>query len=299
MKKLLFPTDFSDTANNAFVYALHFAKAAESEIFVLHVFEKPVFSSLYEGRPELVEDVYTNIQLTEFDRFKEEVARMHKVAKEYAMQDVSMKFLFEEGELQHVIRNIVRKEHIDMITMGTNGASGFSKKFWGTNTVNTIQAMEVPILSVPQAAKFHHIHTIGITTMFKHEDKIVLGEMLKEAEFYNGQVKCLHVLEYGGNMDTKIRDAKRHIKEWKDYFNSDRLEFVVVESDSVKKTVIEFTNREHIDILVIVKRKISFFESIFYPSLTDNLAKMINIPLLVVKEPEKSKQKLPDATSRP
>ena len=62
MKKILFPTDFSETANNAFIYAIHLAKSLEAELIVLHTFERPVISSLHGGRPELLEDVYTSIE---------------------------------------------------------------------------------------------------------------------------------------------------------------------------------------------------------------------------------------------
>ena len=41
MKKLLFPTDFSETANNAFVYALKMAKSIDAEVIVLHVYDLP------------------------------------------------------------------------------------------------------------------------------------------------------------------------------------------------------------------------------------------------------------------
>jgi nucleotide-binding universal stress UspA family protein len=41
MKKILFPTDFSQTANNAFVYALQFAASMGAEIITLHVYELP------------------------------------------------------------------------------------------------------------------------------------------------------------------------------------------------------------------------------------------------------------------
>lgn len=287
MKKILFPTDFSNAANNAFLYALHLAKSMNAELFILHTYERPIISSLHEGRPEIVEDVYTNIELSEFDHFKEEVAQMHQIAEDFNLQNIQMKFLFEKGELQHIISNIIRKEHIDLIAMGTNGTSGYNKKFWGKNTLNTMKSVKIPVLGIPQNAKFHPIKTIGFTTLFHELDRNLVEELLKQVEFFDGKVKCLHILEYGGNMDTKIKFAKESVKAWREYFNDNpRLEFVIVESESVKKTVLDFATREHIDILAIVKRKITLYESIFYPSLTDNLAKSVAVPMLVVKDVE-------------
>ena len=56
MKKILFPTDFSKTANHAFVYALEMAKFLEAELIVLHTYSLPVVS--YEGYPSYVLEVY-------------------------------------------------------------------------------------------------------------------------------------------------------------------------------------------------------------------------------------------------
>lgn len=285
MKKILFPTDFSETANNAFIYAIHLAKSLDAELLVLHTFERPVISSLHGGRPELLEDVYTNIEMSEFDHFKAEVPKMREIAERYNLQDTSMSFVFENGLLVYVIKNIVRKENIDLIVMGTSGASGFLKKFWGTNTVNTIQALNVPVLSVPHYAKFHAIKNIGLTTTFKESDKPIVAAILKAAAYYDGKVKCLHLMEYSGNMDRKLAFANKHIQEWTELFDNPRLEFLTEKTDDLKKSVVQFVAKEKIDMLVIVKRNLSFVDSIFYSSLSKMLATSVTIPLMIVREP--------------
>src|SRR5690554_7583991 len=61
MSKILFPTDFSETATNAFVYALNLAQATDAEIFVLNCYEMPVLSTTSTGQPEMVQEVYNSI----------------------------------------------------------------------------------------------------------------------------------------------------------------------------------------------------------------------------------------------
>ena len=39
MKRILFPTDFSEAATNAFVHALEFAKSIDGELVLLHAFD--------------------------------------------------------------------------------------------------------------------------------------------------------------------------------------------------------------------------------------------------------------------
>ncbi|MDZ4331458.1 MAG: universal stress protein, partial [Flavobacterium sp.] len=38
MKKILFPTDFSEVSKNAFIYALKLADSIDAEIITMHVY---------------------------------------------------------------------------------------------------------------------------------------------------------------------------------------------------------------------------------------------------------------------
>ena len=46
MKKILFPTDFSEVANNAFVHALGLAKVLHADLVLLHTFESVSYTHL-------------------------------------------------------------------------------------------------------------------------------------------------------------------------------------------------------------------------------------------------------------
>ncbi|WP_338407757.1 universal stress protein [uncultured Flavobacterium sp.] len=69
MKKILFPTDFSDVAANAFIPALEFAKLVQAELILLHTFELPVYDNQFF--PENYNIIFDSIQLSQFDMFKE------------------------------------------------------------------------------------------------------------------------------------------------------------------------------------------------------------------------------------
>jgi nucleotide-binding universal stress UspA family protein len=70
MKRILFPTDFSEAATNAFVHALAFAKNNQGELILLHSYPLPIDDQFF---PENFKMVYDTVELTEFDMFKEEV----------------------------------------------------------------------------------------------------------------------------------------------------------------------------------------------------------------------------------
>ena len=61
MKKILYPTDFSPTAENAFIFALQIADHLGASIITLHAFDRPDISNF--NLPETLRDVYDTIDL--------------------------------------------------------------------------------------------------------------------------------------------------------------------------------------------------------------------------------------------
>ena len=147
MKKILFPTDFSETANNAFLYALNLAKSIDAQVYVLHVYELPMITgSLSAG---LIQNVYETVELGSFDNFKDNIPQLRQIADDNGLNEIPIKFILEEGNFLYILREIIGEESVDFVVMGTDGNSGIEKMLFGSNTINAITSMKVPILSVP------------------------------------------------------------------------------------------------------------------------------------------------------
>ena len=281
MKNILFPTDFSQTADNAFVYALHLADSLGADLHVLHTYSIPIVSGLGVEGSEVIQQVYENVELTSFEKFKEKAGQLREMAEQENASGVKLSFVFEEGDLIMNILDVISKENIDLVVMGTSGASGFEKKFFGSNTVNTIKSIDIPILSVPHQAKFKGITKIGFTTIFKDSDKQPLAEVLKIAKRFNAKVRCLNVAK--DMQDVTIELA---IRDWKRNFGSNELKFIIREEgeQSLEEHISEFIHELNISFLAIVKRNQTFFERLFSSSLSKKLSYKLDIPLLIIKE---------------
>lgn len=281
MKNILFPTDFSKTADNAFIYALHLAKSLGADLHVLHTYSMPIVSGLGVESSEVVQQVYENVELTSFEKFKEKAGELRKIAEQEGASDLKLSFIFQEGDLIINILEAISKEHIDLVVMGTNGISGFDKKLFGSNTINTIKSIDIPILSVPHQAKFKGITKIGFTTVFKNSDKKPLANVLKIAEQFNAKVRCLNIAK-----DMKDVTVELAVREWERDFNSDRLKFIIREEGNqpIEEHISEFIHDLNLSFLAIVKRNRTFFESIFGSSLSKKLSYKLDIPLLIIKE---------------
>jgi nucleotide-binding universal stress UspA family protein len=276
MKKILFPTDFSEAANNAFVHALEFAKIVNGELILLHTFEIPVYDSQFF--PENYASIYSSIELAKFEMFKDEIPKLRTIAMERKLEDIVIKHRLMDGDLLYNLKNAVKEDEIDFVIMGTTGTSDWTKFFLGSNTSSVISGVDVPVLCVPIDAKFRKIKTIGFTTRYREKDKKELKKVLKIAKKTDAKVKSLYVKTSNSDVSAET------VKEWEREFANDNVEFLVLPSDEVKETILDFVLYKDIDVLAMITHKRSFFESIFDSSFTKKMSKEASVPVLIMHE---------------
>ena len=116
LKKILWPTDFSDEALGALGQAEHLAKTFGAELIALHVVpEYPVslYNSVISVKGELVRriDVIKNDAMDHLERIKE-------------AHDSPFRTLIGEGNSAKEIIRVAEEEDVDLIVMGKRGLSG-------------------------------------------------------------------------------------------------------------------------------------------------------------------------------
>jgi nucleotide-binding universal stress UspA family protein len=274
MKRILFPTDFSEVATNAFVHALEFAKIVQGELILLHTFDLPVFDNQFFPENYLV--IYESVELSQFEMFKDEIPKLRAIAEKHNLGKIKMTHRLMDGGLIYNINKAIKEDKIDYVVMGTEGASGWSAFFSGTNTGAVLSDVEVPLLCIPMEAEFKKIKTIGFTTRFRSKDKKALKKVVEIAKLSGAQIKCLYV------KTDKSDVSKDIIKKWEKDFEDEPVEFFVITSDEVKETILDFILYQEIDVLTMLTYKRSFFEGIFHPSLTKKFANSFDIPVLAI-----------------
>lgn len=276
MKKILFPTDFSETANNAFVYALEMAKCIDAEVIVLHVYDLPTVS--YGEIPVTISEVYDSIELNNFENFKDQIPHLRKIAEQHQLGGVKMSHVLRHGDLVRIMKEMCHEDSIDMVVMGTNGASGLQEMFLGSNTGNAIVNIPVTVLSVPHQAKFERLKYFGFTTKFNDTDRMALHKVIAIAKRFNAKVKCLTVRTHGFNV------TEEGMEYWKSEFKNEPVEFFLIPHDDVKETILDFVENQNINILAMVTHKRNFFEELFTHSLTQKLSYHMETPILAFHE---------------
>jgi nucleotide-binding universal stress UspA family protein len=274
MKRILFPTDFSEVASNAFVYALEFAKLVQGELIVLHSYDLlPMDSQFF---PENFNEVYDSIELTNFDLFKEEIPKLRAIMEKHKAEHIKMTHRLLEGDLVANIKKSIIEDKIDCVIMGTSGVTEWESLFAGSNSGSVILGIDVPVFCVPLGVKFKRINTIGFVNHYKPQDKIALNAVLALAKKINAKIKCLYIKTSNSDIDVKT------IEEWEDEFSPEHIAFFVIQSDEVKQVIQDFISYQDIDVLTMLTYKSSFFVDIFVPNYAKKPVSDIDIPILVI-----------------
>jgi len=277
MRQILFPTDFSDAAHTAFIYALKFADSFGAEVVVLHVYDLPIVET--PPLPESTTEIFEIVEMHQYESFKEELPEMHKIAEAHGLGHIKTRNVMLYGDLVYNVNKVCSEENIDLIIMGTKGASGLKETFLGSKTASVVSNAKVPVLGIPVDAEYHPIKSIAFTTQYKDKDNDALKNVITIAEKFDAEVLCLYIKN-----DDDPEDIDERINEWKIYYRDYKINFFNISGDHIEQTIIDFIDNQHVDLLVMRTHKRGFFESLFHRSLTKKMTYHTKVPLLIYHE---------------
>ena len=139
MKKILVPCDFSKTAINAFRFALDIASQSKGTVYLLHVIELPVIHD------PVIMPVVTFEQDLLKDLREKATKEFDKLISKYD-QGVKVSKNVEFGSPARMINDFANKNSVDLVVMGSHGATGLREIFVGSNAEKVVRNSSIPVL---------------------------------------------------------------------------------------------------------------------------------------------------------
>lgn len=275
MKKILFPTDFSDVSKNAFIYALKLADAVNAEIITLHVYA--LDSPSYLDGSIYLQEIYEYEELSEFENYKDEVPVLRNIAKTNDLGHIQISNVLIQGNLVAEVLKISKEENIDFIVLGTKGVTHLRQIFLGTTLTKIMDESKITVLGIPENCKYMPINKMLFTTKYHFEDIDALQKVQNLAKVLNAHIDCLNI-----KPSHKVHNDD-FAADFKNVFNNSDIAFHSVLSDDVEGTILDFILQNSINMMAVHIKHKGFFEKLFQVSLSKKLAVDINIPFLSVK----------------
>jgi nucleotide-binding universal stress UspA family protein len=141
VRKILFPTDFSETATYAWEHVATFAKEFDAAVLLLHV-QAPLHPTAEAYLPQ-----------EQWDRISQETAReateqMEKLIREAGLKPGQARTAIRTGVAFEQIIKAAREVGADLIVMGTHGRTGLAHALLGSVAQKVVRKAPCPVLTV-------------------------------------------------------------------------------------------------------------------------------------------------------
>ncbi len=275
MKRILVPVDFSKEAEYAAKVAASIAKRTDSEIILLHMLELPVniidpaeISSINTGPQALF---YMKQAHEKFDNFIQKP--FFKGIKVVESIQFSMAFagIIDES----------KKHKIDLIVMGSQGASGLQEMFIGSNTEKVVRRSTVPVLVVKSNGVEFDIKNIVFASDFKKESKKTFPKVMEFANLFGAKFHFLYVNTIHNFNTTKVIQERmdNFIKDFdlKDY------KTVIYNDISIENGILSYSNDAQADLIALNTHGRSGLSQLFNGSIGAELTNHALKPVITFK----------------
>lgn len=273
MKKIVLPTDFSDNAINAVEYAIAMFSDEDVEFILLNTYIEPYTSAdTFVSISDILEKESKRKMEAEHERLSEKFPDVSKRISQYT----------QYGLLSEVVNSLSKKENIDLIVMGTKGASGLKKILVGTNTADVLKRVTHPTLVVPENANYTVPKNIALAFDYNeiHGEKS-LDPLFEIARKNKSELFIVNVHQKN-SLINPTQAAEGIILDGK--LEAISHNFFDEENENIAEGIQQFIKNHAIQMLTVVARHHSFFERLFKNSMSNELTMYTTIPLLVLHE---------------
>ncbi|NNC49148.1 MAG: universal stress protein [Flaviramulus sp.] len=277
MRKILIPTDFSDNALNALVYALELFKYDKSEFYIMHAYQDDIYADNSLLTRETLEEVTRIISNKSQLQLENILNHVNKVSPNprhtYDIVSSSSNLIDETDK-------IVNEENIDIIVMGTRGKTNDKKITFGSHTLQVLRYVQCPVLAIPENYKHiqprHILFPTNYMIPYKRRELKLLCEM---AAPYRAVIEMLYISK-SSKLSLRQEDNQSFIKAM---LSKNKIKFVSVDNKSIINAIYTHIKENNIDMLVMVNTRHSFLENILFQSTIDKLSLYLDIPFLTLQ----------------
>jgi len=273
MKKILVPTDFSDHAEYALKVAAQIAKKNNGEIVLLHMLELP-----HEGS----DAIGSGHDIPEIIFFKKKAEeKLDEIANSDILSGISVTQITKLERAFDGILNFSGKDEIDLIVMGSHGASGFKEMFIGSNTEKVVRHSETPVLVIKKDSDNFTVNNFVFASDFTDEAKKPFKKVIEFANEFNAKIHLLMVNTPNNFKSTSV--AEKMINDFVATFDTNNYSTHIYNDVNVEKGILHFAKSVNADLIGISTHGRKGLSHFFNGSISEDLVNHAKRPVVTFK----------------
>lgn len=273
MKKILIPTDFSQNAEYALKVAAQIAKKNNGEIILLHMLELPHQASDAVGSgsdiPELM--FFKNAAINKLEELMEEDYLDGLKVSEIVQFELAFDGILKISQINNV----------DLIVMGSHGASGYKEMFIGSNAEKVVRNSEVPVLIIKKDEGDFDVNNFVFASDFGKEAKKPFSKALEFANKFDATLKLVMINTPNNFKSTKV--AEDTMKDFLSDFNVNKISTHIYNETNVEKGILNFADSVGADLIGMSTHGRKGLSHFFNGSISEDLVNHSKLPVVTFK----------------
>ena len=273
MKKILVPTDFSKEAENALKVAAQLANKYGSEIYLLHMLEIPL---------QEIDAVSTHTELPEAMFFMKMAHQKFEAILEsdYLKGIVVHETVKTDSTFSNII-DVCHEHDVDMIIMGSHGASGFKEMFVGSNAEKVVRTSDIPVLVIKNEHPDFSVDDFVFASDFKKDNKETYKQATEFAMAFGANIHLLMVNT--ANNFTTTKKANERINDFIKDYSFKNYTVNIYNDESVEKGILNFSRDIDADLIGISTHGRQGIAHFFNGSISEDLVNHAKRPVITFK----------------
>lgn len=274
MKNILLPTDFSKNSKNAIKYAMKFFEGETCTFHILNS-QRPSSYMTAEVRSSAPgTSVYEGV----LSNNKKEIEKLIQFCILLSeKQDFTFFSKVDFADITDAVNQSVSLNNIDLIVMGTKGATSAAKVVFGSNTIKVVRHAKCPVLAIPENYTFEEIKSVLLSLNYQYD--ITDKNMETLLEIVKKQAASLKILEM--EEDKMKIGAKRKMIE--EILKEIKFESYSIQDLPSSMAISAFEQLIPIQLHAMIVDRESFLDRFIFGSETSKISYSSRVPLLTLR----------------
>jgi|GEM_PF-3434638 len=279
MKQIVLLTDFSENAFQAILYAMSFFEKEKVSFHVLHVKDSRglmLDDLMASTSGENMQSAILGNSKKNLEKLLERINGLNK----NTLHQFKVDYLFDP--FFDAINKYCNKERIEILVMGTTGASGAKQVFLGSTAAKVINKIEIPILAIPKECLFSPIEKVLFSVDYKVDYlPIMLNPLLNILKLVKPNIYEVYADEKHVAFTDEQLLNKNALHKMLQPFTISTHKVTSLPLDLVLSCLLEFLQ---IDLLIMIKKEKSFIQKLINSSHIRKVSYHLKTPLFILPE---------------
>jgi nucleotide-binding universal stress UspA family protein len=273
MKRILVPTDFSKHAEYALRVAAQIAKKNNSEICLLHMLELP-----HQGS----DAVSAGSAIPQIMFFKDmAINKLDALMESDFLEGITISEIIQFEKAFDGIMEISKKNNVDLIVMGSHGASGYEEMFIGSNAEKVVRSSEVPVLVIKNETTQFKADKLVFASDFSEEIKKPFAKLVEFATVFNSHLDLVMINTPNSFKSTAV--AEKIMSDFLDGTNFTNYSTHIYNDVNVEKGILNYSSSVDADLIGMCTHGRTGFSHFFNGSISEDLVNHTVRPVITFK----------------